>query len=128
MTDAIDLARSKLVRAMKHMGEVDAGVAEYASSQPYEIVFEANGKKYPRPTQQPPPDIGILVGELLYQVRSTLDHLFFELVKLNQRNVALPNDWERCCEPYAFDLVVYDLPTMILGYIVPTFQHLYSQP
>src|SRR5262249_43983072 len=48
----------------------------------------------------PPPEISILAGEVLYQVRSSLDYLAFDLVKLNPSSIALPVDWKKnCCFP-----------------------------
>jgi hypothetical protein len=39
-----------------------------------------------------------LAGESLYQLRSALDHLAFDLVKLNPSGVTLPTNWEKRCD------------------------------
>ena len=46
-------------------------------------------------------------SEVLYQIRSALDHLVFDLIKLNPGKVILPKHWERQCE---FPLLI-DVPT-----------------
>jgi len=45
-----------------------------------------------------------MAGEVLYQLRSTLDHLAFDLVKLNRIGTPLPSEWEEnCCFPLWID-------------------------
>ena len=70
----------------------------YSQSDPFEIITDAEGKKILHITRQPPEAISVLAGEMVYQLRSTLDHLAFNLVKLNPSGAALPTDWERRCE------------------------------
>jgi hypothetical protein len=41
---------------------------------------------------RPPIEISLLIGEILYQCRSALDHLFFELVR--QKGAPSEKDWE----------------------------------
>ena len=49
-----------------------------------------------RITKAPPPEIAVIIGEVLYQVRSALDHAFFDLVKRNHAGVTPPpKNWER---------------------------------
>ncbi len=39
----------------------------------------------------------MLAGEFIYQLRSTLDHLAFDLVKMNRNGIALSSNWEDDC-------------------------------
>ena len=39
-----------------------------------------------------------MAGEIVYHLRSALDHLAFELVKTNPQRVTLPADWQRRCQ------------------------------
>lgn len=90
----------KIVRALHHLDALYDCLANYESSQPYET-FLTPDSEYERwqPIREPPIDIAILAGEVLYQVRSALDHLFFELVKKN-RGPVIPSggNWERQCQ------------------------------
>src|SRR4029077_5489270 len=51
------------------------------------------------------PEIAILAGEIVYQARSALDHLAYELVKLNRTGGILPANWVKNCSfPMFFDI------------------------
>lgn len=52
-------------------------------------------------------EIAILAGEAVYQIKSSLDHLAYELVKLNPAKITLPPKWEKHCE---FPLIL-EIPT-----------------
>jgi hypothetical protein len=81
----IDLASRKLNRALVQRTHIYASVSDYIDSQPYETFLKPDSEyEHWQPTAQPSPDISVLVGEMLYQLRSTLDHLFFALVKRDE--------------------------------------------
>jgi hypothetical protein len=66
-----------------------------------------------------PPVISVIVGEILYQLKSTLDHLAFHLVKLNPSGASLPKDWEERCQfPLVLDLKVGEVAPLPLGYFI----------
>ena len=46
----------------------------------------------------PPPEIALLAGEMVYQMRSALDHLIFGLIKSNPSSYFIQSDWEEKCE------------------------------
>lgn len=94
--DPIDIAHRKIQRAFEHQGTIEKYCSKHTRGKANEIVAQPDGAHPELPN--PPIDIAILVGELLYQVRSSLDHLFFELVQRNQRNIVLPDKWERDCQ------------------------------
>ena len=95
MSGGIESARLKVARAMKIRGAAAEAIESYMASQPYEVVTDANGGETVRITKAPPPEIAVIAGEVLYQVRSALDHAFFDLVERNHAGATLPRDWER---------------------------------
>lgn len=95
MSDVIRNCRLKMGRALDHREAINARIESYASGDAYEVLLHAHGEDQHISIREPDPDISVRVGELIYQCRSTLDHLFFELVKLNQRGITLPKGWER---------------------------------
>jgi hypothetical protein len=62
-----------------------------------DLVDESEGTKKLRFPNEPPIDIAILAGEIVYQLRSALDHLIFELVNRNLARPIPPKNWERDC-------------------------------
>jgi len=40
----------------------------------------------------------VLAGEVIYQIRSALDHLIFDLVQLNHSKITLPKGWDKRCD------------------------------
>jgi len=80
VSDVLEAARKKLLRALEHARASDKLAAEYRDSRPFEIVRLSDGTEEFRITSRPRIDISVLAGEILYQCRSALDHLFFELV------------------------------------------------
>jgi hypothetical protein len=77
----IESARRKILRAMEHQETIENAIAEYRGRHPYEKIIQPNSAPKLKITEQPPVDISILLGEILYQLRSTLDHLFFDLIR-----------------------------------------------
>lgn len=98
MVSGIDSANLKLDRAAEHLKTINDRIEAYATDDPYEIVKEPDGKEGVRILRDPPPDIPILIGEMVYQIRSALDHLAFDLVKLNANVSSLDPEWFEHCE------------------------------
>lgn len=93
-------ARLKLIRATKHLHAIESCVGAYSRRNPCKPVEHSDGKETLDITEQPPSDIAVLAGEMVYQLRSALDHMAFDLVKFNASNIQLPADWEeQCCFP-----------------------------
>ena len=46
---------------------------------------------------EPTPLISLFAGEFIYQLRSALDHVAFDLVQMNKGGVTLPTDWQEDC-------------------------------
>lgn len=100
MIGGLQSARLKIVRATEHLDAIKKVIKVVAESDCYEIVKDSNGREAVYFKGEPPTEISILVGEVVYQIRSAIDHLAFDLVKLNPSHAALPTNWEKnCCFP-----------------------------
>jgi hypothetical protein len=95
--NGIESAIRKVQRAREHLEALELCASRYTSDETNLVIDESEGAKKLRFPNEPPIDITILAGEIVYQLRSALDHLAFELVKSNPTGVALPKDWERDC-------------------------------
>jgi hypothetical protein len=95
MICGLDSASLKIGRATKHLDEMNRIIADVtATTGAHEIITDADGKDIVNFLIQPPLDVAILAGEIVYQLRSAIDHLAFELVKLNPGGIVLPPKWE----------------------------------
>ena len=94
----MESARLKLIRAAEGIQVVHDKIAAYSSEHPYEIITESDGTEKLNVFREPPPEISVLGGEVIYQIRSALDHLAFDLIKMNPSGVTLPNRWFDRCE------------------------------
>lgn len=95
--NGIESARLKVLRATEHLQALEEKGAAYVSDQSNLVIEESNGEQQLRFVKEPPVEITILAGEIVYQLRSALNHLVFELVKTN-RIISLPKGWEDRCE------------------------------
>lgn len=109
---------------MDHQEAVENAIAEYRSRRPYEKIVQPNSAPQLKITEQPPIEISILLGEILYQLRSALDHLFFDLIRRTligpfakkdaRRQFPLLLDKPRGCENVSpIPLAALDLPYWI---------------
>jgi hypothetical protein len=98
MISGVKSAKLKLARAAKHLCAIKKCIAAYSASRPHKIVKKANGKKKLNIPNPPPREICILVGEMVYQMRSALDHLAFDLVKQNPNVATIDPRWFENCE------------------------------
>lgn len=84
MTEYLEGPRLKLDRADKHIHELDEALDDFIATKPYRVTYKLNADKtfyecrIYHDGRQPPVEIGILVGEIVYQIRSALDHIIFE--------------------------------------------------
>lgn len=95
---AIDAADVKIGRAAQHIDAIRDAVLDYTEREPSGVVRQADGSGKLQFHEQPPPIIAVLAGEVIYQLKSTLDHLAFELVKLNPLSITLPPTWQERCQ------------------------------
>jgi hypothetical protein len=98
MIAALQSANLKLIRASEHINAIEQCVRRYARSKARKVITDTHGKETIHIKKTPPTDIAVLAGETLYQLRSTLDHLAFDLVKLNATRIQLPSNWQKRCE------------------------------
>ena len=93
----------------------------YIAENPPQIIMGDDGKATLDMSAPVPPDISVLIGEILYQLRSTLDHLAFHLVRLNRGGATLPVGWEdRCQFPLVLELKTADQVTQCLWGVLKT--------
>lgn len=108
---------AKLNRVPEKIRAIKALSDAYIAENPPQIVMDSNGKATLDMSVPVPPDISVLVGEILYQLRSTLDHLAFHLVEPNPSGATLPVGWEdRCQFPLMLDLKIGQIPPVPLGF------------
>lgn len=102
-TRATNGVYQKLIRAEEHLRAFDDEVRTYLDIKPYQIVVEDRGQKHVlilHITQDPPIRLSILLGDCLHNLRSSLDYIAFELVRLNGKETT-----NRTCFP------IFDDPT-----------------
>ena len=120
-------AKTKLVRAAKHLKAIQRCIATYSASHPY-VITKAKGKGTRKLTipKAPPREISVLVGEMLYQMRSALDHLAFDLVRRNPTGIPLPATWFKNCEfPLFINIPAKGNPPV--PYITPVPQSVFAK-
>jgi hypothetical protein len=95
--NGIESAKRKLARARQHLNALDTCAIRYMETVTNRVVDRIDGKQTIRFSKEPPIRLAILAGEIVYQLRSGLDHLAFELVRSNLSGTVLPKDWQRKC-------------------------------
>ncbi len=77
----------KLDRAAEHLEELHREVEAYLDGRPYEVVREPREGGNPllvcKVNQLPPLRLSVLLGDFLHNLRSSLDHLAWQLVLAN---------------------------------------------
>lgn len=81
---------AKLARAQEHLEALDAELVKFFDSNPYGALGEIEGEDgwyvfRVKTRRQPPPRIGVLLGEYVHQVRSAFDHFAWALAELHTR-------------------------------------------
>lgn len=89
MAHPLDGINLKITRAREHFVEVNEAMKAFAEENPYHIVreFDSNLGENIFRVDEPPVEVprvfGIIVGEMVYNYRSALDHLINRLVEAN---------------------------------------------
>jgi hypothetical protein len=76
-------------RAEKHLRDLKAEIAKWSDTHPYEVRATHYGKRdvyHLRFTAAPPPEIGMIAADFVYNIRSGLDHLQGALVPSRRRD------------------------------------------
>src|SRR5437867_3099381 len=85
MTQALDGPRLKNERARSQLNELSVQINEFLNGQPYVSFIEVD-EEHRRVSlgvevrQRPDLSWGVLMGEILHNLRSSLDHAFWQLV------------------------------------------------
>jgi len=98
MVSGLKSAKLKLARAAKQLRAIKKCINSYSASKPHKIVTKAKGNKKLNVPKGPPQHISILAGEMVYQMRSALDHLAFALVKKNPNIARIEPNWSERCQ------------------------------
>jgi len=99
MISGVDSANIKITCASEHLVAIKRIISSVVSEPgSYEIIKGADGKETITFLIQPPPQLSVLAGEVVYQLRSALDHLAFDLVKRNVGGISLPANWDVRCD------------------------------
>jgi len=98
MASGLKSAKIKLIRAAKQLRAIKRCIAAYAGSKPHRIVKKTKGKKKLNVPKSPPVEVSLLAGEMVYHMRSALDHLVFDVIKRNPNISTIDPDWEEHCE------------------------------
>jgi hypothetical protein len=116
MIGGIESAKLKIDRATVHIEEFKLGESRYTATQPDAISQQPDSAPKLQFTEAPPPCLAVIAGEVIYQLRSALDHLAFDIVKLNPNKVVLPDKWEgRCQFPLLSQIPTKGNPAMTLS-------------
>ncbi len=89
---SLDDAFCRVARAEEHLSSLKVAIDEYYSVAPIGHDIQTRGKlpaemKVEITYRAHPPRVSILVGEIVYNLRSALDYLVFELALLDSRKV-----------------------------------------
>lgn len=90
MVDLVPSFFRKLERAEKHLTEVEGMIAEYVSRHPYEVGKgmendEGRSVRFLRFTEQPDNMLAVVIGDVIHNVRSALNHLAVACVPREKR-------------------------------------------
>jgi hypothetical protein len=85
MSNRTDSALTKVERAKQHIGELEAELRAFHSTNPYVVGAKRNPETrqliyYVVSVQEVPPAISAIAGDALQNLRSALDHLAYRLV------------------------------------------------
>src|SRR5487761_1114219 len=106
--------RLKLNRAEKHLEEIDAEILRYADTHPYRAVRDPKQKRNSnlwryrlRIDQTPDPELAVIFGDVIHNIRSALDHLAVGISD-RERNyqagfpIQRKNIWAKEGRPFVF--------------------------
>ncbi len=80
--------RAKIERAKQHVSDLEGRIGTFRETNPYRLVTEVDSQtrhtSYKvRVHSAPPIELGLVAGEAVHQLRSSLDHLAWQLVEAN---------------------------------------------
>ena len=123
MNERLDKIMAKVDRAEKHIDELKVAIKSFHDSEPYGIRGQIDPDTniltaYLEKADPVPINIGLIVGDVLSNLRDALDHLAYQL--LHNENTTDPRLFERCAFPTAkskaaFDRIVKDNKPLGVG-------------
>ncbi len=83
--DQLSMPKRKISRAKEHLGALQESVQAFLATKPYKVATrkDVSAKKliyYLSDVRQPDPEIALMAGEVIQDLRSALDYLAYQLV------------------------------------------------
>lgn len=97
--------RLKIERAREHLDELEPEIRAYSQSDPYRIADEPEVEgewmvvRFAEVRAYPDPRWGVRVGEFFHDLRSSLDNLIWQLVRLNRKEPGNHNQFPIFTDP-----------------------------
>ncbi len=95
MTDARLSFELKLLRAEQHLNDLDRVISAYSNTRPYRVIENVQAQRNrgmrcwtAYVTEPPSPWFSVVLGDVVYNIRSSLDHLAVALVPRSRRGKA----------------------------------------
>jgi hypothetical protein len=103
MKPSLEPVNLKVERAKEHFEQLQSAVEAFRTTDPYGAVRYMNPKRTEevvraRISKQPPPQLAIIIGDLLHNLRSALDHLVCQLVMANGKGSCSDTQFPICKE------------------------------
>ena len=124
MARALDVVHDKIIRAMRQHKAVEDCIASYSGRNPYRKIVHPDSYPTLEITEQPPIELSVIAGEIIYQLRSALDHMFFETVSrhwdgpIPEKTVATL-EFPLCINPPGDPLRIPPIPRASFGKKIP---------
>ena len=100
--------RAKFRRAVEHRDTLDAEVNRFRRRQPYSIAHEQHPEGWHlfllEVREEPPLELGVILGDWLHNLRSALDNLAWQLVLLNGERPTKKTEFPIFANPRKFAL------------------------
>jgi hypothetical protein len=82
MNHPLDPSRLKIIRAEEHLHALRDEIVRYMNTKPYECILQSDGKQRKpvvRAKSEPPQRLSAIVGDCIYNARTALDYLAWQL-------------------------------------------------
>ena len=106
-TEKLVAIRVKLNRALSHIREVNDHVGAFLQGNPFIVGVKTERQQtiyYLEAMTEPPAELSAITGEVLFNLRSALDHLAYSLAEMNHSSKAI---LRRTCFPISDKLADY---------------------
>jgi len=92
----VEAVNAKVERADKHITDLSVAIARFLATNPYKVgsknhpVLEDATAFFVENAKPTPPDISVIAGDVIHNLRSALDHLAWHLVEASGKT---PGNW-----------------------------------